>query len=174
MSRFLGLTLLILTTLAPQFAHAAKRLIPETYSATDSSAGIAPVGKQQPLMADNESDSDELSTPEESPSSRPAAVEAAPLVATPAVQPQTRAQGAQAAQASPTYDTVPIEQTDAFVKRLGLVSEILKKYGRAYDYRMHTVKELETLLNELGRTEVKSIRVAPSTPPVPVIVPRQE
>jgi hypothetical protein len=108
-------------------------------------------------MADNESDSDNLSNPEESPS--------------PSVSHETQPM---AAQASPNYDTVPIEQTDAFVKRLGLVTEILKKYGRAYDYRMHTLKELETVLAELGRAEVKSIRVAPSTPPVPVVVPRQD
>jgi hypothetical protein len=115
-------------------ARAGQRRVPETYDATDSSAGVAPTGNQSPL----------------------------PITA--------------------TYDDVPIEQTDAFLKRLRLVSQILQQYGRAYDYRIHTVRELEailarlnqTSLNEATPTESRSIRVMPSVPPIPMSVPKAQ
>lgn len=44
------------------------------------------------------------------------------------------------------FEPVPAEQIEAISKRLKLVDLILRKYGHAYDYRMHTLRELETVL----------------------------
>jgi hypothetical protein len=54
------------------------------------------------------------------------------------------------------YDRVPIEQTNGVAKRLGLVEEILRKHGRAYDYRSLTVRDLEQILAELDAQAVLS------------------
>jgi hypothetical protein len=44
------------------------------------------------------------------------------------------------------FDSVPSGQADAISKRLRLVERLLTKYGRAYDYRTLTVKDLESIL----------------------------
>lgn len=54
------------------------------------------------------------------------------------------------------YDPVPADQVDALSKRLKLVEELIRKHGRAYDYRTLTIKELEALIEGLS---------APKAPP---------
>ncbi len=58
-----------------------------------------------------------------------------------------------------SFDTVPDEQKDGISKRLELVSQLIKRHGRAYDYRQHTLKELRTILAELDE---KAFQVPPS------------
>src|SRR5262249_42158984 len=53
------------------------------------------------------------------------------------------------AQAKGGYDPVPVGQAEPLSRRLRLVDEMIRKYGRAYDYRIHTVKELEAILADL-------------------------
>jgi hypothetical protein len=60
-----------------------------------------------------------------------------------------------------TYDPVPSEQANAIAKRLQIVEILLRKYGRAYDYRIHTYKDLKKVLAELDRNSA-----ATSAPPV--------
>jgi hypothetical protein len=47
------------------------------------------------------------------------------------------------------YDLVPSDQVDPLGKRLQLVEILIRKYSRAYDYRAHTVKELNAILAKL-------------------------
>jgi hypothetical protein len=47
------------------------------------------------------------------------------------------------------FESVPEDQKQAFGKRLALMNEIIQKYGRAYDYRTHTIAELQKLLQIL-------------------------
>jgi hypothetical protein len=55
------------------------------------------------------------------------------------------------------YDRVPTTQTDGISYRLRLVEEILRKHGRAYDYRSLTVKDLELILAELDAQAERGI-----------------
>jgi hypothetical protein len=48
-----------------------------------------------------------------------------------------------------TYDTVPLNQSAAMVQRLKLVEDIIRVYGRAYDYRAYTLAELQEIQTHL-------------------------
>ncbi|MBL7716871.1 MAG: hypothetical protein JNL01_15505 [Bdellovibrionales bacterium] len=48
-----------------------------------------------------------------------------------------------------TYDEVPDGLADALEKRLDLVEKLIRDHKRAYDYRSHTVKQLEEILEKL-------------------------
>ena len=54
-----------------------------------------------------------------------------------------------AEKAEPLFDQVPAEQVEGIANRLKLIDTLLRKYGRAYDYRTHTFKELEKILAQL-------------------------
>lgn len=43
------------------------------------------------------------------------------------------------------FDAVPGPQKDAIRRRLQIVDLLVARYGRAYDYRTHTVRELEQI-----------------------------
>lgn len=47
------------------------------------------------------------------------------------------------------FDPVPKSQKVAIRKRIQLVDRMIAKYGRAYDYRTHTLRELQNILAEL-------------------------
>ncbi len=47
------------------------------------------------------------------------------------------------------YDAVPAEHVASVVKRLKAVEKLMREYGRAYDYRAHTLAEFENLLRQL-------------------------
>lgn len=49
------------------------------------------------------------------------------------------------------YDMVRADQADSIAGRLALVELLIVKFNRAYDYRIHTTRELETILAELER-----------------------
>jgi hypothetical protein len=55
------------------------------------------------------------------------------------------------------FDAVPQSQADGISKRLGLVEEILRKYGRAYDYRTLTIKDLQAILADLDAQATRSV-----------------
>ena len=47
------------------------------------------------------------------------------------------------------FDPVPPTRVDSILKRVKLVETLLKKYGRAYDYRTVTTQDLEKILAQL-------------------------
>ncbi|MBC7690809.1 MAG: hypothetical protein H7222_03505 [Methylotenera sp.] len=61
----------------------------------------------------------------------------------------TQAPSKSARSSDAAFDQVPPQQTESILRRLKLVEMILKSSGRAYDYRMHTTRELEGVLNHL-------------------------
>jgi len=50
---------------------------------------------------------------------------------------------------SQSFDPVPPAQAESIAQRLKLVEILIRKYGRAYDYRMHTLRDLESILMQL-------------------------
>ncbi len=64
---------------------------------------------------------------------------------------------AQAAELSPKkFDAVPNARISEIAERLKYANDILKRYGRAYDYRSTTLKELKTVLAMLEKAEERS------------------
>ena len=59
------------------------------------------------------------------------------------------------------FDSVPIQSRDSIIRRLKLVELILRKEGKAYDYRNHTTRELEQLAGIAANAEVLESRRAP-------------
>jgi len=52
-----------------------------------------------------------------------------------------------------SFDPVPNDLMDPIVKRIQLVTELVILHGRAYDYRIHTVAELEAILKSFKSDE---------------------
>ena len=50
------------------------------------------------------------------------------------------------------FELVPANQAEPIIHRLKIVEELIRKHGRAYDYRMHTIKELQSILSQLDST----------------------
>lgn len=63
-----------------------------------------------------------------------------------------------------TFDAVPAEHAAGVAKRLVLVDRLIREFGRAYDYRIHTVADLETILKDL---EIASQTTGDGTPAPP-------
>jgi hypothetical protein len=156
-------------------SFAATPKTPEVYAATDSpqEAGVAPSGSQAPILVPTEAPPQAASPP--AVPSRPALASAAkaPVAeqSAPLRQDMNARAGAQFMNAQ--YDAVPLEQVEPFLKRMRLVEELLEKYGRAYDYRIHTVRDLEMIRARLEADarmySNKSARVAPAVPAVPLM-----
>lgn len=58
------------------------------------------------------------------------------------------------------HDEVPITKRDAILDRLSLVEKLIRKFGRAYDYRSITTKELETIFQRLEKKQLQETSVA--------------
>ena len=67
------------------------------------------------------------------------------------------------------YDLVPAKQTESIARRLVLVDRLIREFGRAYDYRIHTVKELETILNDLEGAVPATTAAVETLPPAPPV-----
>lgn len=68
----------------------------------------------------------------------------------PAVVPNPKAKSTSKAKTElRAFESVPHEQVEPIAKRLQVVEALLRRHGRAYDYRMHTLKELENILASL-------------------------
>ncbi len=61
-----------------------------------------------------------------------------------------------------SFDAVPASQSDAILQRIKIVENLVRKYGRAYDYRAHTLKELQLIQSTL-----ESAAPAPAAAPAP-------
>lgn len=98
-------------------------------------------------------------------SSSPAQV-AVQSIAAPKVKAKTHAQIPGTKVASLSYDKVPSDQTDSIAKRLTYVEYLIRKHNRAYDYRSHTLKELQAIVTELDGSnppKPEQLNPAPST-----------
>lgn len=60
------------------------------------------------------------------------------------------------ASANPNFDPVPRGQEESIARRLKLVEIMIRRYGRAYDYRMHTLRDLENILAKLDAESAKN------------------
>ncbi len=137
-------TALVILSLAGP-AHAA-----ETYTATDPAAAPADeaalLGKEEPEQT---SDDGTAWVELESESSMGAAREAEKTP--PAKKLAGRLEESDVARSSSTkasqgwgmFDSVPEKSRDSLATRLTLIQELIKKYGRAYDYRIHTTAQLK-------------------------------
>ena len=81
------------------------------------------------------------------------------VTASPSPAPAEETAATEATEKTPAYDSVPSDQTDSIIKRLQLTEELVRKYGRAYDYRTHTTQSLQAILSDLKKV--------PSTGPLP-------
>ncbi|MFL5814670.1 MAG: hypothetical protein ACJ763_13940 [Bdellovibrionia bacterium] len=157
----------------PKTASAVSRIkrapAKEIYAATDASEmqpGVA-AGFAAPVESDS-SDSAETTLPT-APATLPAA-SAAPAAKAhkaakaKAAMPAASAPKAAASAAAPAaaYDAVPSNQSDAILQRLKIVENLVRKYGRAYDYRTHTLKELELIQSTLEGTAAQAQVQAPA------------
>jgi len=62
---------------------------------------------------------------------------------------QTKKESIAPARSSPNYDSVPLNQRESIARRLKLIEQLVREYGRAYDYRSHTNQDLEKILAQL-------------------------
>jgi hypothetical protein len=67
-----------------------------------------------------------------------------------------------AASPAAAFDAVPANQSEAILQRLKIVENLVRKYGRAYDYRAHTLKELELIQSTLESTAAQAQVQAPA------------
>jgi hypothetical protein len=49
----------------------------------------------------------------------------------------------------PSFDPVPQDQAELIARRLQLIDQLIRRHGRAYDYRTLTVRQLESILARL-------------------------
>lgn len=49
----------------------------------------------------------------------------------------------------PLFEQVPAEHVESIAGRIKLVEQILRDYGRAYDYRVMTTRQLQAVLDRL-------------------------
>jgi hypothetical protein len=63
-----------------------------------------------------------------------------------------------------SYDLVPSDQVDPLAKRLALVETLIRRYSRAYDYRTHTVRDLQMILAKLEAANAAPAQLAAPAP----------
>lgn len=139
-------------------AHAAKAKSLERYSATveDGTAKVIR-GHTQVEAADNVEptlESEELSSEEAAPE---VAAEEKPAEKAEKKPAEKQAVSAVAKSADvedeKAFDAVPKKRIPELSERMIYAYEILKRYGRAYDYRVTTLKELRKVLSELEKQD---------------------
>lgn len=94
-----------------------------------------------------------------------AAAPASVIETVPAIPSAKPVAAATARLATASFDTVPAGQSDAILQRLKIVENLVRKYGRAYDYRAHTLKELQLIQSTLESTAAPV--AAPQAAPIP-------
>ena len=52
-----------------------------------------------------------------------------------------------------SFDPVPQAHAESVAGRLAIVADLIRRHGRAYDYRALTTQELETIRGELDRAD---------------------
>lgn len=103
----------------------------EIYEATETEGDTAPY--VQPMSV---------------PTARPVISHQAPGIAQPATVASVAAP-AKLPDSGLSYDPVPSDQINALSRRLQLTDALIRRHGRAYDYRTHTVRDLELILAKL-------------------------
>jgi hypothetical protein len=132
----------------------------EQYSALEDEGGLPPV-REEARVADSEDfeevegtvlDTDPAAMPQAPGASAQAHAVRAARPAAPAAAPveDSRQPNEPASLAdSFPYDPVPAAEVSSIRQRVHLVDLLLRKYGRAYDYRTHPVRELKAVLADL-------------------------
>lgn len=122
---FFLISLMTSSLASSAFAKSPRKKL-ETYPATDEAAGSFADGLDEPL-------------PHPTPAPAPKGIKSRVL--------SNQAQATKSKKI--LFDLVPENQIEPIASRLELVGEIIRKHRRAYDYRVHTVKELEQILAAL-------------------------
>lgn len=156
---------------------------PEIYSATEAEDFGNPVTAAVPPPAPTTESplrqvkppKSKLAAREDSPApsaSAPAdtgtpAPEAATTVAPPPLAARSEARG---------FEPIPDRHVESIAGRLQLVERLIREFGRAYDYRTHTTRELERILVELRvkRDRERPANVAPPAQDGPFLMPEEE
>jgi hypothetical protein len=105
-----------------------------------------------------------------------------PVAAAPAEAALLSTAAPNAALSPESFDLVPSDQAHPVIRRIHLVEEIVRRHARAYDYRTHTVRELEQILAKLdaaapgGAPQGKPAQSAGQADPdaVPALPPLEE
>jgi hypothetical protein len=131
---------IMIAILASESAWAAKKL--ESYSAIEPSS-IAP-GVQAQLAGEVHPTSIAPPVPSKKPAPR---VVKTALTIAPQKSPARRTSVTPVSRGN--FDPVASDQIDSVAQRLKLVEQILVRHARAYDYRVHSARELRAILSRL-------------------------
>jgi len=143
------LALLSAASAAPRIKKIVNK---EVYAATDRNE--MPVDEQPGFAVPAESD----------PAAAPALALKQTRAPVRAAKPKVPAPAAQPKVVSSAFDSVPASQSEAILQRLKIVENLVRNYGRAYDYRTHTLKELQLIQSTLESTAAAQ---APAAAPIP-------
>jgi hypothetical protein len=164
-SRYSAPTFLILAATAaslataPQAAKArSKKARHEVYAATDPSDMPGQVGDMTPAPTDTVPPNSAIVKTQPLQAAPPVPKLKAASVVTP---PHPEATPAPRATQEAKFDAVPANQVEPIEERLKIVEEMIQKYGRAYDYRVHTLKELQEIQKSLGSEAAAPRRESP-------------
>ncbi|MBI2604473.1 MAG: hypothetical protein HYW49_00175 [Deltaproteobacteria bacterium] len=114
------------------FARAKRAHALELYAATEND------GTAHVIMAGHPIDEPSLESDAPAPKPEPKAAKPSPKKS--AAKPET---------STAAFDVVPRERVEELSERVKYSYEILKRFGRAYDYKTVTLKEFKSILKEL-------------------------
>jgi hypothetical protein len=165
----LSSALLLLLGATNTWASKPKKMMQETYSATESEEAFTSSSSPQPLNISRSA-------------VRPAAFSAVKnATISKALPKNTMLAAITQPVALPVgkFDPVPSDQVDALSRRLTLVNELIRRHHRAYDYRAYTVQDLQTLVAQLdgnvAKTQEKPVMKAQAPEqPAPLPTPTEE
>lgn len=145
----LALSLMFITLPALAAIQPKVQSAPEVYEATEAEVDAAPGAKPAMLR---------VAPRQAAGIARPQPVIVQPVQALPT--PAAVAANGTAPDKLPdsglSYDPVPSDQINALGRRLQLVDALIRRHGRAYDYRTHTVRDLELILAKLDASLTSS------------------
>jgi hypothetical protein len=148
---------------------------PEVYSATEAEDFGNPVSAAVPSPAPAEPPLRQVKPPKSKLAAQEQPIDAgspAPEAPTPSVAPPPLA-----ARSEPRgFEAIPDRHIESIAGRLQLVERLIREFGRAYDYRTHTTRELERILVELRvkRERERPANVAPPAQDGPFLMPEEQ
>lgn len=124
--------LILLFVSQSSFARAKREHVIERYAATENDGTAQVIMAWHPI--------DEPSLESDAPAVKPEAKAAKPSPKKNAVKPES---------STAAFDIVPKERVAELSERVKYSYEILKRFGRAYDYKTVTLKEFKSILKDL-------------------------
>lgn len=157
-------------------ASHSKKQTKEVYAATDGSEmqpGFAmPVESETGANLEAAPAPAPVAAPKKAKARATASAASAPVIDTAPAIPTAKAVAPVAVKSAPqssqSFDAVPASQKDAILERLTIVENLVRKYGRAYDYRTHTLKELQLIQSTLESTSTPAAAAQPAAAPARV------